>query len=367
VKDGFFIDIARIGKKNSLQDDNIRVEKDNKTGKTRIAVYHSGSNSAHLALNGRMIISMAIRFSKMHVLPADILRRIIDISLEKKGLPEKFMFLFIEIDVDGEIRMAEFGNPLVSFIRNRQLYTPSSDVFDSGNQNMIRLASFYLFPEDRVFIQIHANQLNKDYMFLDKSIQKTGRPLSAREAGEVFCQGPGKATGLKNLLSIYIRKPRSLMICTGPPYKKENDGLMAQKFRQYEGDKIIAGGTTTNVVARELKADVQTLFETNKYNIPPKSAMEGASLVTEGYLTLRKVVHLLRSDHEVDSGESPAHEIVNYIRNNDRIDFLVGGAINVAQYDPGLPVEVDMRRNIVRDISDLVKEKLLKETSIEFI
>jgi hypothetical protein len=47
--------------------------------------------------------------------------------------------------------------------------------------------------------------------------------------------------------------------------------------------------------------------------------------------------------------------------------FLVGTKINDAHQDPNMPVELEIRRNIIKRISVLLQEKYLKEVVIHYI
>ena len=52
---------------------------------------------------------------------------------------------------------------------------------------------------------------------------------------------------------------------------------------------------------------------------------------------------------------------------SDIVEFLVGTRINEAHQDPNVPVELDLRRNIVRRITHLLESRYLKETSVRFV
>ena len=56
--------------------------------------------------------------------------------------------------------------------------------------------------------------------------------------------------------TIYFREPRKLIICTGPPYEKEKDKELAAKVLAYKGKVILCGGTTADIIARELNRTI---------------------------------------------------------------------------------------------------------------
>jgi hypothetical protein len=158
------------------------------------------------------------------------------------------------------------------------------------------------------------------------------------------------------------------MICTGPPYEKEKDKDLANKVSSYEGKVILCGGTTANIVARELNRTIvdELIFEDPE--LPPESFLEGIDLVTEGILTLQKVNEILKTyNNSVRLGKGPADKIVKMLMESDEIHFIIGTRINIAHQDPNLPVELEIRRTVVKRIARLLEEKWLKKISYEYI
>jgi hypothetical protein len=52
---------------------------------------------------------------------------------------------------------------------------------------------------------------------------------------------------------------------------------------------------------------------------------------------------------------------------SDVIRFVVGTRINEAHQDPNVPVELDLRRNIVRKIAALLETRHVKDTEIRYL
>jgi hypothetical protein len=52
---------------------------------------------------------------------------------------------------------------------------------------------------------------------------------------------------------------------------------------------------------------------------------------------------------------------------SDIVEFVVGTRINEAHQDPNIPVELDLRRNIIRKIAVLLETRHLKEARVRFI
>jgi hypothetical protein len=82
---------------------------------------------------------------------------------------------------------------------------------------------------------------------------------------------------------LYFREPRKLLICTGPPYEEEKDRELAAMVTDYNGKVILCGGTTADIVARELNRKIvdELIFEDP--DLPPESFMEVSTWLPRGY------------------------------------------------------------------------------------
>ena len=165
---------------------------------------------------------------------------------------------------------------------------------------------------------------------------------------------------------LYFRKPRRLILLTGPPFRQERDKEYAALLDSFPGKKVICGGTTSDIIARELDRDITTNLDTCRYGLPPISHMEGVDLITEGILTLTAVRKILESRENI-SPLSPGARLANLLLESDLIDFVVGTRINEAHQDPSLPMDIEIRRTIVRGLAAILEEKYLKQTRIRFI
>lgn len=96
--------------------------------------------------------------------------------------------------------------------------------------------------------------------------------------------------------------------------------------------------------------------------------MEGVDLVTEGILTLGKVTEILKGfNNSTRLTKGPADRIVKMLIESDEIHFIIGTRINIAHQDPSLPVELEIRRTVVKRIARLLEDKFLKEVALTFI
>lgn len=167
-------------------------------------------------------------------------------------------------------------------------------------------------------------------------------------------------------LVMYFRQPRRLMVLSGPPYDPDRDAECAAILDDFPGRKAICGGTTANLVAREWGANLVTELPPRGATLPPCASLSGVDLVTEGVLTLTQVARRLER-REITGGSDPADRLIDLLLDSDAIEFVVGTRINEAHQDPNLPVDLEIRRNILKRIAEALSEMYLKKTSVRFI
>ncbi|MCC8035601.1 MAG: hypothetical protein LIO77_06695 [Rikenellaceae bacterium] len=161
---------------------------------------------------------------------------------------------------------------------------------------------------------------------------------------------------------------RKLLVCSGPPVEERSDAVLAKIIDQFDGRKVICGGTTSNIVSRELGRPVRVNIGNDGSGLPPSSHMEGVDLVTEGVLTLGRVKHLLETGGENPIAEnSPAGDIARMMVQSDDIEFVVGTGMNPVHNDPSLPIELVLRRNIIGEIARILESKYKKVISLNYL
>ena len=129
-----------------------------------------------------------------------------------------------------------------------------------------------------------------------------------------------------------------------------DDAKMVARFEAFEGTKVICGGTTAQIYARETNKKIVSEFKYVSKKIPPISYIDGVDLVTEGIITLSAVKRML-DNQEPQSGEDGASLLLNKILESDRIVFLQGMQLNIAMKD-------DNQSLLDIDLRDVIVEKL---------
>ena len=162
-----------------------------------------------------------------------------------------------------------------------------------------------------------------------------------------------------------------LRILTGPPYHQSNDAPYARLAAPDTGADavIVCGGTSANIIQRELgvrvEIDLRKIREAG--DLPPPGTIPGIGIATEGILTLSRVRRALEEGVEdLQTLPLAARVIIEKIHTADRIEFYVGTKVNEAHQDPNLPAELDLRRNVIHRIADLLTEKYRKQTLLRW-
>ncbi len=167
---------------------------------------------------------------------------------------------------------------------------------------------------------------------------------------------------------VYYRKTRELMVITGPPGDRNKCPYMVEQFQQFSGKKIVSGGTTSKIIADGIGADLEVDMTDMHSDIPPRSIMKGAALVTEGLLTINKVINILDNENITQIKDiDAAHRMVELFIDTDSIYFLVGTAINEAHQNQNMPVEMGLRRISINKLANILREKYLKKVTIEYV
>ncbi len=297
-------------------------------------------------------------------------------------------FTAIDISYEGEVSILEYDNPACFIVRDTDVIEIQWQNYVSegmqGREMVMRNARFRINPHDRViFISDGITQSGLGTKFsegwgrrnLIEFVKETLKKSPDIAAAELASKVVNKAVSNDNYHPrddcscgvIYFREPRSLLLCTGPPFEEKNDKAFTAKLDDFAGKKIICGATTAGIVSRELEVEIEDESEFYDPELPQASHMPGVDLITEGMLTLSKVINLLKKhDSNTAFAKGPADRIASMLLDSDEIFFLVGTKINEAHQDPTLPIELDIRRNVVKKLAELLEKKFLKAVRLEY-
>lgn len=129
------------------------------------------------------------------------------------------------------------------------------------------------------------------------------------------------------------RPGKIVNILTGPPRDTRSDKELVQRFMSMEGEKVVSGGATAQMVAKALGRELILQPGPQSMLAPPKYHIQGIDLVTEGAVTLNQVYNVLDEDPSAFDEESGVTNLHQMLRTADRVNILMGAALNPATKD----------------------------------
>ena len=286
-------------------------------------------------------------------------------------------FTIIHLLNNQTAEIIQYDNPHVIVIRDFEQYDyPKTEMTIGGKK--IYMSTIDL-QENDVFIAMsdgcpHAGMGGKynfgwkreeiaNYMQALVAGGYTAKNLSTMlvdECDSLYAHKPGDDT---TACVVKIRKREPMNILFGPPANRDDANRMMSLFFSKEGKHIICGGTTSSIAAKYLGKPVKVSLSFEKSEIPPIATLEGVDLVTEGVITMNKVIQYAK-DY---LGENELYEDWNFKKDGASlisrllfeeatdINFYVGRAVNPAHQNPDLPINFNIKMNLVEELSVCLK------------
>ncbi len=219
-------------------------------------------------------------------------------------------FSILQVFHNGDAYLVEFDNPGCIFIRDGQADADSQEhpgpsrarrSMNSGSRS--RRGDALILMSDGTIHAGVGQLLNFGWLWEDIAGLR-GEAVRPDRVGHAA--GVGHLPGLRRAVPVPARrrhhrglyadhrqKPVHLM--TGPARNPGDDGDGGGFYGGDEATKrIVCGGTSATIVSRVLKRPLDVSLDYVDPEIPPIAYMDGIDLVTEGVLTLNRVVQLLR-------------------------------------------------------------------------
>ncbi len=188
---------------------------------------------------------------------------------------------------------------------------------------------------------------------------KTLATMLVDECDKLYGHAPGDDA---TACVVRIRKRVPMNILFGPPFNRDDADRMMSLFFSKEGKHIICGGTTSSIASKYLGKPLRAKLDFTS-DLPPTAEIEGVDLVTEGVITMNKVVEYAK-DY---LGENTFYEEWSFKRDGASqisrllfeeatdINFYVGRAINPAHQNPDLPINFNIKMNLVEELSKALR------------
>ena len=287
-------------------------------------------------------------------------------------------FTIIRIMDNREAEIIQYDNPHVIFLREGKLLKYPETVVKIDGKTIYQ-SKISIRENDALVVMsdgvIHAGvgrTLNYgwqrenviDYMEMmydGTSSSKNLATILLDECNRLYEDEPGDDTTVC-VIKIRERKPMNLLI--GPPSDPNDTHKMMSLFFSKEGKHIVCGGTTSGLAAEYLGKEVRTRLDYIDPGVPPIAEINGVDLVTEGVITINKVLSYAQNyleDNQYYSNWSYKRDGASLIsrllfEEATDINFYVGRAINPAHQNPDLPIGFNIKMRLVEELSACLKK-----------
>lgn len=286
-------------------------------------------------------------------------------------------FTIIHIRNNEEAEVIQYDNPLVIVLRNGKNYDYPKTEMNIGGKKIFK--SLIKLMEDDTFIAMsdgcpHAG-IGLSYNFgwkrddiidfmetvaVNGYTAKTLSTILVDQVNKLYEEKPGDDA---TACVIKIRKRVPMNILFGPPSNRDDANRMMSLFFSKEGKHIVCGGTTSSIVSKYLGKPIKASLVFDKNGVPPIAEIEGVDLVTEGVITINKVLEYAKDAlkdnalyEEWGYGRDGASLICRLLfEEATDINFYVGRAINPAHQNPDLPINFNIKMNLVEELSKCLK------------
>lgn len=287
-------------------------------------------------------------------------------------------FSIINIKDNSVAELIQYDNPQILFFRDyRNVDYPKVEMNIGGKKiykSVIRL------QENDVFIAMsdgcpHAGigtaynfgwKLEDIAAYMEGLVagEYTAKNLSTmliEEVNRLYGNRPGDDA---TACVVKVRKRVPMNMLFGPPRNRDDADRMMSLFFSKEGKHIVCGGTTSSIAAKYLGKPIRASLNFEVSDIPPIAQLEGVDLVTEGVITVNKVLEYARdylSDNKMyeqwNFQKDGASQICRLLfEEATDINFYVGRAINPAHQNPDLPINFSIKMNLVEELSKALKD-----------
>lgn len=296
-------------------------------------------------------------------------------------------FTIMQINNNKDIDIIQFDNPAVIMLRDGENIDYPRTTREIGGKKIFE--SHFKIKIGDVFIGIsdgaeyagigknfnfgwqRANII--DFLKLRYTSDMSAKIISTVLADECNRLYGGYVGDDTTVATVKIREISPVNVMFGPSKKKEDEIKELQLFFSKEGKKLVCGGTTSKIVADYLGENVVSSFDYYDRDIPPIGFIPGIDLVTEGVLTMSKVLSYAKEvveskelsarwKYRKDGASLVSQLLFEYATD---INFFVGTAINPAHQNPDLPLTIGLKLQIIDELTKYL-EKMGKRIKMNF-
>lgn len=282
-------------------------------------------------------------------------------------------FTIVRIIDNKEAEIVQYDNPHVILLRNGKNFQYNETAMEIGGKMIYKSRVPLMLNDTLIFTSdgaIHAG-IGKSLNFgwqRDEIIQymeelyrpeytaKTLSSILLDQCDRLYGGEPGDDT---TVCTVKIRERKSVNLMMGPPRNPKDVHKMMSLFFGKGGKHIVCGGTTSELAAQFLGKEVKTVLEYLDPEIPPVAKIDGVDLTTEGVITMSRVLEYAKSYLKEDDiyadwnvRNDGASQIAKLLfQEATDINFFVGTAVNPAHQNPNLPINFNIKMQLVEQLS----------------
>lgn len=291
-------------------------------------------------------------------------------------------FSILQVFNNGDAYLVEFDNPGCIFIRDGRLMQIPQNIREVEGKKIneyrfqVKRGDAFILMSDGTIHAGVGDLLNFGWLWediADYAVRQYALTISAVRLANALVQAcdelygfrPGDDTTVA-VMRVIDSKPVNVM--TGPAKNPADDTRMVHDFLSNPSAKtVVCGGTSATIVSRVLNRRLDVSLDYVDPEIPPIAFMDGIDLVTEGVLTLNRVLQLLRRYvknetitedffDELDKPNGASMVAKMIIEDCTEVNLYVGKAINSAYQNPGIPFDLGIRQNLVEQLKTTIAE-----------
>lgn len=297
-------------------------------------------------------------------------------------------FTIIRLSPSLDAEITQYDNPHVFLLRDGK-FSDMPETCDVIENRKVYSAHTKLKEADVLIAMsdgaLHANseiRLNLDWerpqiiSYMEKVYKPdyTAKMLSSvllEKINSLYGGEPGDDT---TVCAVKVRKRRAVNLMFGPPAHKEDDNAVLEEFFGLSGKHVLCGGTTAEIASRYLGADIiMGTPSKDDPSVPPICKLKGADLVTEGVITVSRLVENVNNYNEehldyldwVNKGDGVSLLSQLLLDEASDINFFVGRAINPAHQNPNLPISFNLKMKLIEELADRLK-KMGKRVKVKY-
>ena len=286
-------------------------------------------------------------------------------------------FTIIQMDKKGNTFIAEFDNPAALHYRNGNLVEIPRETLTIYDKQVL-ISKFKADKGDLIITfsdgVVHAGvgrlldlgwQYENAVGFVSDNVKKNLSPRALTKSilgavNTLYMEEPGDDSTVCTML---VKENRPVTVMVGPPVDSSKDEEVVNRLVFSHGFKVVCGGTTSNIVSRVTGKELTVSIDYANPAVPPTATIPGIDLVTEGVLTLGKALEIIKSatsdsnfeTFKLNKTDGATLLAKMFLEEATQVDFLVGRALNPAHQNPGMPVSLGLKLNLIKELAAEIK------------